>query len=305
LAGGEDGIPTVSTESDALAVTALDEYNNKEQYEIDIILAPGFSGDAVVAKLQSVGETRQDVVALVDPPAFLAYTDIIDWHNGSYGSGSTSLSSSFTALVWGWQRDFDATNEQYVDLPPSIYEAVAMANTQSGWELWEAPAGPERGVVNSISSYTKPTAAQREFLYNDTDPACVNPIVQFPTEGIQIYGQKTCLRLNKSTNRINVRRLVNHVKRNVEKIGRRYVFQLNEASTWASVSREITSFLSNIQERGGLTSFSVVFDATTNTADRIDAGIMYGKIFIQPTRVAERIFIDITIQRTGALAGEA
>jgi hypothetical protein len=48
----------------------------------------------------------------------------------------------------------------------------------------------------------------------------------------------------------------------------------------------------------------VVFDASTNTANYIDAGIMYGKVFIQPTRVAERIFIDLTIQRTGALAAE-
>lgn len=305
LTGGNDGIPSDSDASDSLAIAALDEYNDKEQYVIDLLLAPGFSGSAVVSKLQSVGENRQDILSLVDPPPFLTYTEIIDWHNGTYTGGSTSLTSSFVVLLWDWQRDFDSANEQFVDLPPSIYEAVAIARTQQNYELWEAPAGTTRGIINSISSYSKPTQAQREFLYNDVDPACVNPAVQFPTEGVLIYGQKTCLKQNKATNRINVRRLVNNVVRNIENIGRRYIFELNNASTWAGITREINSFLSNIQERGGLTAFSVIFDASTNTADRIDQGIMYGKVFIQPTRVAERIFIDLTIQRTGALAAEA
>lgn len=182
--------------------------------------------------------------------------------------------------------------------------AVSMARTQQNFELWEAPAGPVRGIVNSISSYTKPTQAQREYLYNDVDPACVNPIVQFPAEGILIYGQKTCLKQSRATNRINVRRLVNHVKRNVERVSRAYLFELSTASTWANITRDLNSFLGNIQERGGLTAFGVTFDATTNTPARIDAGIMYGQIFIQPTRVAERIFIDLTIQRTGASTTE-
>lgn len=306
LTGGGDGIPSIDAESDALVVSALGEYTNKEQYEIDLLLAPGFSGSSVVSKLQTVGEARRDIIALVDPPSFLSYTDIIDWHNGSYGApASTALTSSFVVLLWDWQRDYDATNEQYIDLPPSIYEAVAIAKTQKNYSLWSAPAGIERGVVGSISTYSKPTAAQREYLYNDTDPACVNPIVQFPSEGILIYGQKTCLKTTKATNRINVRRLVNSITRNVERIGRKYVFKLHNASTWASISREINSYLSNIQERGGLTAFSVAFDSTTNTATRIDQGIMYGKIFIQPTKVAERIFIDLTIQNTGAVATEA
>lgn len=304
LSGGNDGIPTDSDELEALVVEALDEYTNVEQYQIDILTAPGFTGSAVVNKLQDVGEVRRDIIALVDPPPFLTYKEVIDWHNGNY-SGSSPLTSSFVVTAWGWQRDFDPYNEEFVDLPPSIYMAVAMARTQKNFELWEAPAGPVRGIVNSISSYTKPTQAQREYLYNDIDPACVNPIVQFPAEGILIYGQKTCLKQSRATNRINVRRLVNHVKRNVERISRAYLFELSTASTWANITRDLNSFLGNIEERGGLTAFGVTFDETTNTPARIDAGIMYGKIFIQPTRVAERIFIDLTIQRTGASTTEA
>jgi hypothetical protein len=303
LSNGSDGIPTNSTEIDALVTEALDDYNDKEQYIIDLILAPGFTGTPVVSKLVSIGEARRDLLALVDPPSFLTWQEIIQWHNGEYSMGmgtSVALNSSYTVATWGWQKDFDPYNANYVDLPPSIYEAVAIASTAANYELWEAPAGPLRGVVNSISSYTKPNQEKREYLYNDVDPACINPIVQFPNKGTLIYGQKTCLRLNKAMNRINVVRLVNHISRNVQNIADGYIFELNNASTWAAVSRNLNAFLGNIAERGGLQDYQVIFDASTNTPDRIDQGIMYGQVYIQPVKVAERIFIDITIQRTGA-----
>ena len=298
LDGGNNGIPSIDTDSDALAITALDEYNNREQYEIDVILAPGFVGNAVVAKLQSIGESRRDLLCLVDPPFALEWNDVIDWHNGSYGSGSTSLTSSFVVATWGWQRDFDADNAEYIDLPPSIYEAIAIVSTSKNFNRWEAPAGPERGLVNSVSSYTKPTAAQREFLNNDVDPACINPIVQFPAEGTVIYGQKTCLKIAKATNRINVRVTVNYIYREVERIGRAYIFTLNNPTTWAELKADLDAFLGNIQTNGGLTEFETIIDSTTNTADKVDAGILYAKVFITPARVAERILIDLTINQT-------
>jgi len=305
LSGGNDGVPTDQNAMDSLIVNALDEYTDREQFIIDVILAPGFVGTPIINKLQNLGESRRDLVALVDPPPFLDWKEIIDWHNGNYSMGasnSVSLSSAYTIATWGWQKDFDPYNESYIDLPPSIYEAVALARTQNNYELWEAPAGSARGIVNSISSYTKPNQAQREYLYNDVDPACINPIVQFPNKGTLIYGQKTCLRQTKAMNRINVVRLVNSIKRNVEIIGDKYIFELTNPTTWGNIDRELRAYLGNIQERGGLATFGVVFDGSTNTGPRQDQGIMYGKIFIQPVRVAERIYIDLTIQKTGAEA---
>jgi hypothetical protein len=299
LSGGNDGIPTISTEIDALAVTALDEYSDKEQYIIDILLAPGLTGNAVVNKLQTVAEVRQDILAIADPPSFLTWTEIIDWHNGNYPSsgGSTNLTSKYVTFAWDWQRDFDDVNAQYVDLPPSIYHAIAMARTESNANLWEAPAGPTNGIVNSISSYSKPKREQREYLNNDIDPACVNPIVNFPNEGIMIYGQKTCFRQNKAMNRINVVRNVNAIARNVERIAKGYVFSLNNASTWNDLTRALRSYLSNIAGRGGLTNYGVTIQPTD---EQIDQLIIYGQIFIQPVRVAEKIYLDITINSTGA-----
>src|SRR5208337_14899 len=137
LIGGNNGIPNVgatpfetdATLADSLAITALDVYNNPEVYVIDLALAPGFVSPPVTSALQALGESRQDILALVDPPAFLSYTDIVNWSDGEL-SGSVALTSKYTVLTWDWRKDFDTFNSEYVNLPPSIYEAVAIANTQ-------------------------------------------------------------------------------------------------------------------------------------------------------------------------------
>jgi phage tail sheath protein FI len=95
-------------------------------------------------------------------------------------------------------------------------------------------------------------------------------------------------------------RLVNYVKRNVKKIADQYLFRLTNPTTWAAISRDLNNFLNNVQTRGGISAKSVQFDATTNTPAYQDANIMYGRISITPVHVAERIFIDLTIDNTGS-----
>jgi hypothetical protein len=309
LVGGNNGIPSAgatpeevdNSQADSLAIIALDVYNNPEVYVIDLALAPGFVSPPVTQALMALGENRQDILALVDPPAFLSYTEIVNWQNGQLG-GSVDLTSKYTVLTWDWQKDYDTFNAQYVNLPPSIYEAEAIANTQANFNLWEAPAGPVRGIIDSISSYSQPTQAQRDVLYNDTVPSCVNPIVQFPSQGIMIYGQKTTYRVSSELTRINVVRTVNYVKRNITSIASNYIFALDQASTWAAITRDLNAFLANVQQRGGIQSYNVIFDSTTNTAALQAQNIMYGQVYIQPTTVAERIYIDLTIQNSGATA---
>ena len=41
-------------------------------------------------------------------------------------------------------------------------------------------------------------------------------------------------------------------------------------------------------------------DDSNNTPDGVDRNILYGQIFVQPTRTAEFIVLDFTLQPTGA-----
>ena len=62
----------------------------------------------------------------------------------------------------------------------------------------------------------------------------------------------------------------------------------------------VTPFLEQIQSQSGLNAFRVIMDETNNTPDVVDRNILYGQIFLQPTRTAEFIVLDFTVQPTGA-----
>ena len=59
-------------------------------------------------------------------------------------------------------------------------------------------------------------------------------------------------------------------------------------------------FLETVQSQSGLNAFRVVMDETNNTPDVVDRNILFGQIFLQPTKTAEFIVLDFTIQPTGA-----
>ena len=59
-------------------------------------------------------------------------------------------------------------------------------------------------------------------------------------------------------------------------------------------------FLEQVQQQSGLSAFKVVMDDTNNTPETIDRNQLVGQIYLQPTRTAEFIILDFTIQPTGA-----
>ena len=62
----------------------------------------------------------------------------------------------------------------------------------------------------------------------------------------------------------------------------------------------VNPFLDQVQSQSGLSAFRVVMDGTNNTPDTIDRNQLVGQLFLQPTRTAEFIVLDFTVQPTGA-----
>ena len=61
--------------------------------------------------------------------------------------------------------------------------------------------------------------------------------------------------------------------------------------------------MDSVVQRQGLFAFRVVMDDTNNTADVIDRNQLIGQIFIQPSKTAEFIVLDFTLEPTGATFG--
>ena len=82
------------------------------------------------------------------------------------------------------------------------------------------------------------------------------------------------------------------------------MFEPSNIQTQERFRNLVNPIFADIQSKNGIEMFKVVFDSTTNTPAIIDQNAMAGKIFLVPTKSAERIFLDFVITRTGASFGD-
>jgi len=162
---------------------------------------------------------------------------------------------------------------------------------------WFAPAGLNRGGITIATQVTdRTTHEERDTLYEGK----VNPIAAFPGSGIVVWGQKTLQNADSALNRINVRRLLINIKKFFASTSKYLVFEQNVASTRNKFLSIVNPYLESVQQRSGLYAFFVKMDDSNNTPDIIDQNILYGQIYLKPTKTAEFIVLDFNILPTGA-----
>jgi len=191
----------------------------------------------------------------------------------------------------------DDNTNKLVFVPPSVVLPEVYAYNDNIAAEWFAPAGLNRGGIPGAAGVKARLAQpQRDILYEGK----VNPIAQFPGQGIVVWGQKTLQRRSSALDRVNVRRLLIAVKKYIASSARYLVFEQNVESTRRRFLNIVNPYLANIQERSGLYAFRVIMDETNNTPDVIDRNILVGQLYLQPTKTAEFIKLEFNILPTGA-----
>ena len=273
-------------------VRALNAISNPDEFDINMIVVPGvLQGihSTVTTKAKNVAEERSDAFYVMD--AFEYSTAVT-----SATTQLTSFDSSYVATYYPWVQIRDVDNNTYVWVPPSVPVAGVIAQNDALAHEWFAPAGLNRGITDAVQVKSRLTLAERDDLYE----ARINPIATFPGQGICIWGQKTLQIRPSALDRVNVRRLLIAVKKFIASATKFLVFEQNNAATRNRFLGIVNPYLESVQQRSGLSAFKVVMDDTNNTPDLVDRNIMYGQIFLQPTRTAEFIILDFNILPTGA-----
>jgi len=266
---------------------------NTDFYDINMLITPGIIDSlhsSVTTKARNLVEARQDTFYVMDTNAL---TDSIS----TVESQVTTLDNNYTAAYWPWLkvRNPDGNIPQWV--PPSVIVPGALAFNDAVAAPWYAPAGLNRGALTSVeNTYITLKQKQRDTLYE----ARVNPIANFPNDGICIWGQKTLQARPSALDRVNVRRLLITVKKFIASSTKFLVFEQNTAATRNAFLSIVNPYLEQVKRDQGLSAFRVVMDSTNNTPETIDQNILYGQLFLQPTRTAEFIILDFNIQATGA-----
>ena len=297
---------------------ALDSIADAEVLEYNLMTIPGITQNDITNKMISTCETRADALAIIDlDGGYVPSTENKDTFSDRLGSVSTTTSNkaartidtSYACAYYPWVQVEDPKTSRLLYVPPSVIALGTFGNSEALSELWYAPAGFNRGGLKSGGAgltvtdvVERVTSSDRDKLY-DHD---INPIAKFPSEGIVVYGQKTLWEgggvgaAGSALDRINVRRLMIYIKKEVSRIAATILFDQNNSVTWARFTGEVNPFLSDIQARYGLSDYKVVLDETTTTADEIDNNIMYAQIYLKPQRAIEYIALDFIIASTGA-----
>lgn len=285
---------STSTSTGTLAYNkAFTILSNTDYYDMNLLLTPGIIDSlhpSVTLAARTLVENRQDTFYVMDSNVL---TDTIL----TVTSQVQTLDSNYTATYWPWVQIVNPDKNVPLWVPPSVTVAGVLAFNDSVAQPWYAPAGLNRGGLTSVTdTYIRLLQSDRDTLYE----ARVNPIANFVNDGVCIWGQKTLQARPSALDRVNVRRLLIEVKKFIASSTRFLVFDQNTITTRNKFLSIVNPYLAGVQQAQGLSAFRVVMDDTNNTPDLIDRNILYGQLFLQPTRTAEFIVLDFNIQPTGA-----
>ena len=197
--------------------------------------------------------------------------------------------SNYACVYANWAKVYDATSNKQIWIPFSGIAAATFARNDANFAPWFAPAGYTRGVVTGVNDIAiSPTQRQRDQLYR----VALNPVTQFPSEGIVIFGQKTLQKKPTAFDRINVRRLFLDLEKRTKRVMKYFIFEPNTFLTRTKVVNTLTPIFENAKQTEGVYDYLIVCDERNNTTDRINNNELVVDIYLKPVRAAEFILVN-------------
>ena len=292
--GGKTG-PTVSAFRHALTLMA-----EKSETDIQLLAIPGIRDPYITMLAIETVQEHFNALYLMDLEEYDVENNVVTSSEQTISIEHTKdafrsriIDSSFTATYFPDVKVTDPATGTGVFVPPSVAVLGALGNNDKVGHPWTAPVGYTRGVLNdSIElkvKYLSGSATAVEELYN----VGINPIISSPT-GLLIYGQKTLMApgVGSALERVNIRRLLIDLRRRVREVAKSFIFEQNRESTLVRFSAAVTPILTNIQTQSGIERYKVKIDTTTTTQADIENNIVRGKIYLQPMRSEEFVYVE-------------
>jgi phage tail sheath protein FI len=304
FSGGADGtqstVEVIGAGTATLSEQGLQLFADAESVDVNLLFATPMATAAnqktIEDEVKNIAASRKDILGCGSAP--------IDLHTKS--SDSTKL-THITANVPATTSNYFATTsstvyvynkylDRYEYITTNGYLAGLCANTDDVAEPWFSPAGFNRGQILGAAKLSyNPKQGDRDTLYK----AAVNPITNFPGQGIVLFGDKTFTQKPSAFDRINVRRLFMVLEKAIATAAKFQLFELNDEFTRAMFRNMTEPFLRDVKGRRGITDFLVVCDETNNTGQVIDTNRFVADIYIKPARSINFITLNFVATRTG------
>lgn len=294
MKGGTSGMSvTKAPNGSQYLVKGWDNFNDRTATTVTLLMNSGYAYESNLAyqsKMIEVAEKRRDCFALLDIPQTTASSSdrVLDWRKNVSGFNTYRAS-----LTTPWVKTYDSVQGKSGFLmAPSAYVAKVMGTSRP----WIAPAGPNRGVINSsIVSPINLTEAYDNTIGGTLYDAQLNCIVRNPGAGWAIWGQKTLQQKPSALDRINVARTVIYIETTLRDAARYHLFENNTAYERMQVTLQFNQFLDTILADGGIQRYQVVCDDSNNTPYIIANNTMVIDIYLWPTYTTEYIELNTIV----------
>ena len=302
LSGGTDDYSVTAGELEL----AYDKFSDTESVDVNLVLG-GPSGhvndtsggqDTHVTMITNLVESRRDCVGFVSPyrAATVGVTSSVTATENLKVAYDLCPSSSYMVFDSGYKYMYDKYNDVFRFVPLNGDIAGLCAFTDSVRDAWFSPAGFNRGNIRgAVKLSYNPNKGERDILYR----ARINPVINFPGQGVVLFGDKTALNKTSAFDRINVRRLFLVLEKAISTAAKFQLFEFNDEFTRAQFRNLIEPFLRDVQGRRGISDFKVIADSTNNTGEVIDRNEFIGDIFIKPNRSINFITLNFIATRSG------
>lgn len=293
LAGGNSG----TAPSNGAINLAWNNFNNPDTSNVDTFINAGYTDVGVQQNMEAVARGRATAVALLDVPATSqgSAQAMIDYRNLTL-----NLNSSYASLFGPDVLEQDPYNGRSLYIPFSGWAAALCARTDRVAQPWFSIAGLNRGLINVLGVRSKFTDGERTNLFK----AQINYTRNFVGQGIALWEQTTMQASQSALSWLNVRRLVNIIKKSTYKFLLQALEDPNDDFLRRQVVSGLTEYLQTIKNARGISNFLVVSNDTNNPPNLFNAGILKITIFITPIIAVHEIQVDLVITKQGVTYSE-
>lgn len=287
MKGGDSG--TAPTEFDVAAAYAT--YENKQLYQINILINGGHSTPTVQQAMDALAVKRWDTVAMLDvPSARQKFQQAIN-----YRKLDLNINSSYSSLYCPDVLEADTINGKQQYVPFSGWAAALCARTDRVANPSFSIAGLNRGLVNVLKTRETYDDGQSTELFK----AQVNYTRTFVGQGIALWEQQTLQAKQSALSWLSVRRIVNVMKTAMYQFMLYSIEEPNDDFSGRQIVGSCEQYLEGIKQARGISSYTVVSDASNNTAAMFNSGIRKVTVIIVPMIPIHEIQLDVVISKQG------
>lgn len=284
LAGGTDG----DAITDDQIVEAWNLYEDPEEIDVNLLINGGYTNPIVQRAMDDLASRRADCFAILDMPynAFEVATAV------NYRREILNINSSYSGLYGPWVQIYDTDTGKRMWVPLSGFVGAAFAYTDRVRGLWFAAAGLSRGGVTVLAVQKKYNKGQRDAL----DRADINYVRFLPGKGYYIYNQATLQSFASAFSNVNVRRLVNYIKKGVALASMSGLFEQNDKFLRMELYSIADGYLSPIKQGRGVYEYEIVCDERNNPDEVVASGDCILDVIVDPTIPVKRLHLTAHIQ---------